>query len=70
MGDITNNEDAENIEASKGLRKKKIVKFTIIGVLIVAVILAIVLPLTLMTRTYYNFEGTGCANANEIEYLK
>ena len=23
-----------------------------------------------MTRIYYNFEGTGCANANEIEYLK
>jgi hypothetical protein len=39
MGDITNNEDAENIEASRGLRKKNIVKFTIIGVLIVAVIL-------------------------------
>lgn len=51
IGGITNDGDAIELQrAEKDLKKKKIIKFGLIGLLIVAVILAIVLPLTLKPK--------------------
>ncbi len=48
IGGITNDGDALELQrAERDLKKKKIIKFALIGLLIVGVILAIVLPLTL-----------------------
>ena len=51
IGGITNDGDALELQrAEKDLKKKKIIKFGLIGLLIVGVILAIVLPLTLKRK--------------------
>lgn len=51
VGNITNDGDAEELlAAQRNEKKKKIIKFGIIGLLIVGVILAIVLPLTLKKK--------------------
>ena len=48
QGDITNNSDAQRIESKTNNKKKRIIKVTLITVLIIGIILAIVLPLTLL----------------------
>ena len=51
LGNVTNDEEGQDIvDAQKNEKKRKIIRFSIIGLLIVGVILAIVLPLTLKKK--------------------
>ncbi len=68
MGDISNVEDAEMLETKiKKARSKKILLYLAIGALIiVAIVLAIVLPRTLKRKEPFKqepiFNGTVCIN--------
>jgi hypothetical protein len=75
MGDISNIEDAMMLDThNKNARNKKIFYFAIGGFIIIALILAIVLPLSLKSKQPFvqeaTFNGTFCANKTQTLLLQ